>query len=152
MSVWRRALLRAANAGRAALEVRDVPAAAFHHHRACACACALSPILRDHPWPSRWAGSSAAGAGAARRWRHDEQANFSLIEASSNSPSLYIAAASLEDVRGELERMNELFAVARDEIELAMEDKDTVYFEEGYREAKRCTEEVIRCWEGVLAR
>lgn len=63
-----------------------------------------------------------------------------------------MASATVEKLQGEIDALNETFALARDEIEMAQEDAGTTYFDESYKEAKRITEEVISKWEDILSR
>jgi hypothetical protein len=49
-----------------------------------------------------------------------------------------------------VDRINELFAEAREEIENAKEDAETVYFNESAEEAKAAVEEVLGAWGGLL--
>lgn len=46
--------------------------------------------------------------------------------------------------------MNELFAAARDEIEYAKEEAETVYFNESVAEAKTAVKACLGRWEALL--
>lgn len=50
----------------------------------------------------------------------------------------------------QVDRINELFAEAREEIENAKEDAETVYFNESAEAAKAAVEEVLGAWGGLL--
>ncbi len=51
-----------------------------------------------------------------------------------------------------MEDINQLFAAARDEIEMAHEDAETTYFNESVAEAKKVVTACLARWEGLLAR
>lgn len=59
---------------------------------------------------------------------------------------------SAEEVRREVDRINSLFAEAREEIELAGESKETVYFNEEASVAREAVEEVISSYKALLGR
>lgn len=48
--------------------------------------------------------------------------------------------------------INEKFAEAREEIEFAREDADTVYFNESAGEARRAVNDVLGRWRDLLAK
>lgn len=48
--------------------------------------------------------------------------------------------------------INEKFAEAREEIEFAREDAETVYFNESAGEARKAVTEVLDRWKGLLGR
>ncbi|EFJ51904.1 hypothetical protein VOLCADRAFT_120328 [Volvox carteri f. nagariensis] len=54
------------------------------------------------------------------------------------------------DVQKEMDAVNELFAEARDEIEFAKEEADTVYFNESVRTARKAVEACMSRWEALL--
>ncbi|KAG2450169.1 hypothetical protein HYH02_000271 [Chlamydomonas schloesseri] len=62
----------------------------------------------------------------------------------------WFASAPL-DVAKEVDTVNELFAAARDEIEYAKEEAETVYFNESVGEAKKAVEACLGRWEALLA-
>jgi len=51
-----------------------------------------------------------------------------------------------------IEEINSKFAEAREEIELAAESKETVYFNEEVETAKKAVNEVLALFNGLLAR
>ncbi|GIL73294.1 hypothetical protein Vretifemale_3505 [Volvox reticuliferus] len=55
------------------------------------------------------------------------------------------------DVQNEMNAVNELFAEAREEIEFAKEEAETVYFNESVQTARRAVEACMSRWEGLLA-
>lgn len=57
-----------------------------------------------------------------------------------------------EEYRLAIEEVNELFAEARDEIEMAMESKETVYFNEEADAAKAAVKGVLDKYQGLLNR
>ncbi|GFR41124.1 hypothetical protein Agub_g1770 [Astrephomene gubernaculifera] len=61
------------------------------------------------------------------------------------------AFSSTIDVAKEVDAVNELFAAARDEIEIAQEDAETVYFNDSVQEARRAVEACLGRWEALLA-
>lgn len=48
--------------------------------------------------------------------------------------------------------INEKFAEAREEIEFAREDAETVYFNDSAEEARRAVSNVLDRWQGLLAK
>uniref|UniRef100_A0A383VKZ9 Uncharacterized protein n=1 Tax=Tetradesmus obliquus TaxID=3088 RepID=A0A383VKZ9_TETOB len=52
----------------------------------------------------------------------------------------------------EVDTINEKFAEAREEIEFAREDAETVYFNESAEEARSAVGEVLGRWQALLAR
>mmetsp|Transcript_27972 Transcript_27972/g.53237 ORF Transcript_27972/g.53237 Transcript_27972/m.53237 type:complete len:149 (-) Transcript_27972:205-651(-) len=58
--------------------------------------------------------------------------------------------AAIADVQNEVDKINEKFAEARDEIECAMEDAETVYFNESAQTAKEVAGECIGLWTKLL--
>ncbi|WIA18724.1 hypothetical protein OEZ85_003417 [Tetradesmus obliquus] len=52
----------------------------------------------------------------------------------------------------EVDTINEKFAEAREEIEFAREDAETVYFNESAEEARGAVGEVLGRWQALLAR
>ncbi|KAL4433253.1 hypothetical protein ABPG77_003301 [Micractinium sp. CCAP 211/92] len=60
--------------------------------------------------------------------------------------------STIEEHADEIESINELFVEARDEIEYAMEDAETVYFNESCAEARRAVQGVLERYEAVLQR
>ncbi|GIL73295.1 hypothetical protein Vretimale_4880 [Volvox reticuliferus] len=51
----------------------------------------------------------------------------------------------------QMNAVNELFAEAREEIEFAKEEAETVYFNESVQTARRAVEACMSRWEGLLA-
>lgn len=71
--------------------------------------------------------------------------------------SLAAAAAAAAPVKQDemneiIEEINSKFAEAREEIELAAESKETVYFNEEVETAKKAVNEVLALFNGLLAR
>lgn len=64
----------------------------------------------------------------------------------------YVHNARPDDWMLQIDALNDKFAEARDEIELAMEDHETVYFQEGYETADKITRETLGLWEGILTK
>mmetsp|Transcript_22686 Transcript_22686/g.27411 ORF Transcript_22686/g.27411 Transcript_22686/m.27411 type:complete len:171 (-) Transcript_22686:146-658(-) len=58
--------------------------------------------------------------------------------------------ATTQDVQDKVDLINEKFAEARDEIELATEDAETVYFNESCEDARAITKECLDMWDGLL--
>ena len=52
----------------------------------------------------------------------------------------------------QIETLNDKFAEARDEIEMAKEDHETVYFQESYDTAAKVTDETLALWENILSK
>ncbi|GMJ02204.1 hypothetical protein HRI_003889600 [Hibiscus trionum] len=61
-------------------------------------------------------------------------------------------SASELDVNKEVDSINLKFAEAREEIEMAMESKETVYFNEEAECARAAVKEVLDMFEGLLAK
>eukprot|EP01025_Chloroclados_australasicus_P014572 TRINITY_DN16846_c0_g1_i1.p2 TRINITY_DN16846_c0_g1~~TRINITY_DN16846_c0_g1_i1.p2 ORF type:complete len:129 (-),score=12.67 TRINITY_DN16846_c0_g1_i1:379-765(-) len=59
--------------------------------------------------------------------------------------------ATIENLQSEIDDLNDKFATAREEIELAKEDAETVYFNESHATAKQIVDEVMEKWQQVLA-
>ncbi|GLI69164.1 hypothetical protein VaNZ11_013732 [Volvox africanus] len=55
------------------------------------------------------------------------------------------------EVQNEMDAVNELFVAAREEIEFAKEEAETVYFNESVQAARRAVEACMSRWEGLLA-
>ncbi|GLC44330.1 hypothetical protein PLESTB_000481400 [Pleodorina starrii] len=55
------------------------------------------------------------------------------------------------DVTKEMDAVNELFVEARDEIEFAKEEAETVYFNESVKTAKGAVDTCLKRWEELLA-
>eukprot|EP01024_Parvocaulis_polyphysoides_P025403 TRINITY_DN23184_c0_g3_i1.p3 TRINITY_DN23184_c0_g3~~TRINITY_DN23184_c0_g3_i1.p3 ORF type:complete len:130 (-),score=16.77 TRINITY_DN23184_c0_g3_i1:404-793(-) len=64
----------------------------------------------------------------------------------------YRQFATVQDLQNEIDDLNDKFATARDEIELAKEDAETVYFNESHATAKQVVDEVMEKWQNVLER
>eukprot|EP01023_Acetabularia_acetabulum_P031054 TRINITY_DN2923_c1_g1_i1.p1 TRINITY_DN2923_c1_g1~~TRINITY_DN2923_c1_g1_i1.p1 ORF type:complete len:130 (-),score=21.65 TRINITY_DN2923_c1_g1_i1:413-802(-) len=60
--------------------------------------------------------------------------------------------ATIQDLQHEIDDVNDKFVTARDEIELAKEDAETVYFNESHATAKEVVDDVIGKWRNVLER
>lgn len=56
------------------------------------------------------------------------------------------------DVNKEVDEINEKFAEAREEIDMAMESKETVYFNEEADCAKNAVKEVLDKFDALLAK
>jgi hypothetical protein len=56
------------------------------------------------------------------------------------------------DVNKEVDMINLKFAEAREEIEMAMESKETVYFDEEAECARAAVKEVMDMFEGLLGK
>ncbi|KAF5749243.1 hypothetical protein HS088_TW04G01208 [Tripterygium wilfordii] len=61
-------------------------------------------------------------------------------------------SASEVDVDREVDMINLKFAEAREEIEMAMESKETVYFDEEAECARAAVKEVVDMFEGLLGK
>ncbi|KAF5735327.1 hypothetical protein HS088_TW15G00829 [Tripterygium wilfordii] len=61
-------------------------------------------------------------------------------------------SASEVDVDREVDMINLKFAEAREEIEMAMESKETVYFDEEAECARAAAKEVVDMFEGLLGK
>ncbi|XP_022750224.1 uncharacterized protein LOC111299344 [Durio zibethinus] len=61
-------------------------------------------------------------------------------------------SASVLDVNKEVDSINLKFAEAREEIEMAMESKETVYFNEEAECARAAVKEVLDMFEGLLGK
>eukprot|EP00873_Tetraselmis_striata_P006936 jgi/Tetstr1/427200/TSEL_017388.t1 len=59
-------------------------------------------------------------------------------------------ATSVADLQDKVDQLNDLFVEARDEIEFATEDAETVYFNESAEAARKAVWEVMTLWEEVL--
>ncbi|CAB4289435.1 unnamed protein product [Prunus armeniaca] len=79
----------------------------------------------------------------------------------SNSPSQFINRHNLRQFSGgadgfdqnkEVDMINLKFAEAREEIEMAMESKETVYFDEEAECARTAVKEVLDLFDGLLAK
>jgi hypothetical protein len=51
----------------------------------------------------------------------------------------------------QVDRINEKFAEAREEIEIAKEDAESVYFNESCESARTAVQEVLDSWTALLA-
>lgn len=60
--------------------------------------------------------------------------------------------ATIAEVQEDIDIINDAFAEAREEIELAVEDAETVYFNDSALEARQHVEAVLGRWAGVLNR
>ncbi|GMJ12370.1 hypothetical protein HRI_004906200 [Hibiscus trionum] len=74
-----------------------------------------------------------------------------LIHQNPRSYSTESAASEL-DVNKEVDSINLKFAEAREEIEMAMESKETVYFNEEAECARAAVKEVLDMFEGLLGK
>eukprot|EP00877_Chromochloris_zofingiensis_P008929 jgi/Chrzof1/428/Cz01g15160.t1 len=61
---------------------------------------------------------------------------------------LYVTRTSYDE---EVDDINELFTEARDEIEMAREDADTVYFNESTETARKIVAELLLKWQKLLS-
>ena len=52
----------------------------------------------------------------------------------------------------QIDTINQLFVSARDEIEYAKEDAETVYFNDSCKEASAAVDQVLKEWRGVLSK
>ncbi|KAG2442696.1 hypothetical protein HXX76_002779 [Chlamydomonas incerta] len=95
-------------------------------------------IVAQHAWS---AADNTALAGSTHRLGGPQQGLWG---------SRGFASAPL-DVTKEVDAVNELFAAARDEIEYAKEEAETVYFNESVAEAKKAVEACLGRWEALLA-
>ncbi|GAX78325.1 hypothetical protein CEUSTIGMA_g5767.t1 [Chlamydomonas eustigma] len=59
-------------------------------------------------------------------------------------------SSSAIDYEREVEDINNMFVEARDEIEYALEDSDTVYFNESVDEAKRSVDKCLEKWRALV--
>lgn len=62
------------------------------------------------------------------------------------------AAAGGDDYTAEVDIINEKFAEAREEIDFAREDAETVYFNESAEVARSAVAEVLERWQTLLGR
>ena len=62
----------------------------------------------------------------------------------------FCGGVSLNDYTQDVDEINLKFAVAREEIESAMESKDTVYFNEEADCARDAVKEVLELFDGLL--
>lgn len=60
--------------------------------------------------------------------------------------------ATIEDCQQEIDKINQLFVEARDEIDYAKEDAETVYFNDSVKEATAAVDQVMSQWKGVLGK
>eukprot|EP01026_Neomeris_dumetosa_P072657 TRINITY_DN74055_c0_g1_i3.p2 TRINITY_DN74055_c0_g1~~TRINITY_DN74055_c0_g1_i3.p2 ORF type:complete len:133 (-),score=22.91 TRINITY_DN74055_c0_g1_i3:227-583(-) len=60
--------------------------------------------------------------------------------------------STIQELQSEIDGLNDKFAEARDEIELAKEDAETVYFNESHKTAKEVVDEVLGTWQQLLQR
>lgn len=60
--------------------------------------------------------------------------------------------STIDEHKDEIESINELFVEARDEIDYAKEDAETVYFNESCAEARQAVQAVLDRYEAVLQR
>ncbi|KAL6765129.1 hypothetical protein V8C86DRAFT_3128282 [Haematococcus lacustris] len=61
-------------------------------------------------------------------------------------------SSSAADYNADVEAINALFSEAREEIEYAKEEAETVYFNESVAEARRVTEACLARWDALVAR
>jgi hypothetical protein len=52
----------------------------------------------------------------------------------------------------QVEHIQDMFVAARDEIEYAKEEAETIYFNESVAEARRVVDECLTAWNSLLAR
>jgi uncharacterized protein (DUF2164 family) len=55
-----------------------------------------------------------------------------------------------EDIEQAVEKVNEMFVEARDEIEFTKEDIGTTYFNDGFQDAKKLVDETISEYKKLL--
>lgn len=60
--------------------------------------------------------------------------------------------SSSVDYQQEIDAINDLFVEARDEIDYAKEDAETVYFNESAANAKQATSAALQRWEQLLSK
>ncbi|CAL5219976.1 g1914 [Coccomyxa viridis] len=60
------------------------------------------------------------------------------------------AFSSVDDYQSQLDAINDAFVEARDEIEYAQEDSETVYFEEGLKTAQKAVGEAMGKYNALL--
>mmetsp|Transcript_32130 Transcript_32130/g.91137 ORF Transcript_32130/g.91137 Transcript_32130/m.91137 type:complete len:173 (+) Transcript_32130:148-666(+) len=65
-------------------------------------------------------------------------------------PTRSRSSSTVAELQGRIDELNDKFVEARDEIELAQDDAETVYFNESVETAKKVVAEVLELWEGVL--
>lgn len=58
--------------------------------------------------------------------------------------------SSPADTQKQVDEINDLFTAARDEIEYAKEEAETVYFDESVAEAKKAVDGCLAKWSGLL--
>lgn len=96
--------------------------------------------LRVCSWPLRQAAGAALRPWSAQQGQQQQctqqQRRFSTVDQHSD----------------EIESINELFVEARDEIEYAKEDAETVYFNESCDTARKAVQEVLERYDAVLGR
>ncbi|TKY51461.1 hypothetical protein E2542_SST22977 [Spatholobus suberectus] len=68
------------------------------------------------------------------------------------NPRSFSGGSGALDHTKEVDTINLKFAEAREEIEMALESKDTVYFDEEAECARTAVNEVVGMFEGLLAR
>ncbi|KAJ7568474.1 hypothetical protein O6H91_01G033800 [Diphasiastrum complanatum] len=76
----------------------------------------------------------------------------SSLQIHATSRRAHSTDANTDDYTEDLDEINSKFAEAREEIELALESKETVYFDEDAEIARSATKEVLSRFEGLLAR
>lgn len=108
--------------------------ASLHQH-APAVAHSLLNLVR--PQPLAWLACSDAGLSTSGRTLQD-------LRRSSRSYSSAADAAKQQD------EVNDLFTAARDEIEYAKEEAETVYFNESVAEAKKAVDICLTKWRALL--
>lgn len=60
--------------------------------------------------------------------------------------------ATIEHLQSEIDAINDKFVEARDEIEYAQEDAETVYFNDSAQQAKAAVKEVLDQYNAVLSK
>ncbi|KAF8064647.1 hypothetical protein HT031_003448 [Scenedesmus sp. PABB004] len=104
----------------------------------------LQPISSGAPAAAGQVVAAAAAAAAAT------QAQAAAAPARAQQQQRR-ALSSSSDWQAEVDLINEKFAEAREEIEMARDDAETVYFNESAELARNVVGEVLERWGGLLA-
>ncbi|PON96282.1 hypothetical protein TorRG33x02_078710 [Trema orientale] len=86
------------------------------------------------------------------RFLHPIRSNAPTQLATGQNRRKYSGGSGEFDPNKEVDMINLKFAEAREEIEMAMESKETVYFDEEAECARAAVKEVLDLFEGLLAK
>ncbi|KAK3271954.1 hypothetical protein CYMTET_19725 [Cymbomonas tetramitiformis] len=94
---------------------------------------------------------AAAPVGVAAKASTATTAAKFQVSSSFQAPSFAMRPfCSVSAYSAEIDAINDKFAEARDEIEMATEDAETVYFNESAETAREVTNECITLWKQLL--